>query len=63
MLATHGTLYVHLDYREVHYVKVLLDANAMGALLFPPAGAAAGTGWPATATRPPSDPLSPLAPR
>ena len=26
MLARHGTLYVHLDYREVHYVKVLLDA-------------------------------------
>ncbi|MCG7432212.1 site-specific DNA-methyltransferase [Kocuria indica] len=26
VLATHGTLYVHLDYREVHYVKVLLDA-------------------------------------
>jgi len=24
-LAAHGTLYVHLDYREVHYVKVLLD--------------------------------------
>jgi len=26
MLAPHGSLYVHLDYREVHYVKVLLDA-------------------------------------
>lgn len=26
MLAAHGSLYVHLDYREVHYVKVLLDA-------------------------------------
>jgi site-specific DNA-methyltransferase (adenine-specific) len=26
VLAEHGTLYVHLDYREVHYVKVLLDA-------------------------------------
>ena len=25
VLAPHGTLYVHLDYREVHYVKVLLD--------------------------------------
>lgn len=25
VLASHGTLYVHLDYREVHYVKVLLD--------------------------------------
>lgn len=25
MLAPHGSLYVHLDYREVHYVKVLLD--------------------------------------
>ncbi|MBX5464740.1 MAG: site-specific DNA-methyltransferase, partial [Clostridia bacterium] len=25
VLAGHGTLYVHLDYREVHYVKVLLD--------------------------------------
>ena len=25
LLAEHGTLYVHLDYREVHYVKVLLD--------------------------------------
>ena len=24
VLARHGTLYVHLDYREVHYVKVLL---------------------------------------
>jgi site-specific DNA-methyltransferase (adenine-specific) len=26
LLAEHGTLYVHLDYREVHYVKVLLDS-------------------------------------
>src|SRR5207244_300369 len=25
VLAGHGSLYVHLDYREVHYVKVLLD--------------------------------------
>ena len=25
VLAPHGTLYVHLDYREVHYCKVLLD--------------------------------------
>src|SRR5215217_3869334 len=25
LLAGHGTLYVHLDYREAHYVKVLLD--------------------------------------
>ena len=25
LLADHGTLYVHLDYREVHYVKVFLD--------------------------------------
>jgi site-specific DNA-methyltransferase (adenine-specific) len=25
LLADHGTLYVHLDYREAHYVKVLLD--------------------------------------
>ena len=25
VLAAHGTLYVHLDYREVHYVKVMLD--------------------------------------
>ena len=25
ILATHGTLYVHLDSREVHYIKVLLD--------------------------------------
>jgi site-specific DNA-methyltransferase (adenine-specific) len=25
ILAQHGSLYVHLDYREVHYVKVLLD--------------------------------------
>lgn len=25
-LSKTGTLYVHLDYREVHYVKVLLDA-------------------------------------
>jgi site-specific DNA-methyltransferase (adenine-specific) len=25
VLAAHGTLYVHLDYREVHYCKVLLD--------------------------------------
>jgi len=25
VLAEHGTLYVHLDQREVHYVKVLLD--------------------------------------
>lgn len=26
VLAPHGTLYLHLDYREVHYAKVLLDA-------------------------------------
>ncbi len=26
VLATHGTLYLHVDYREVHYCKVLLDA-------------------------------------
>ena len=26
LLAEHGTLYVHLDQREVHYVKVALDA-------------------------------------
>jgi len=26
VLAADGTLYLHLDYREVHYVKVLLDA-------------------------------------
>jgi site-specific DNA-methyltransferase (adenine-specific) len=26
VLSRSGTLYVHLDYREVHYVKVLLDA-------------------------------------
>ncbi|HEX2016085.1 MAG TPA: DNA methyltransferase [Solirubrobacteraceae bacterium] len=25
LLARHGTLYVHLDYREAHYVKVALD--------------------------------------
>lgn len=25
LLAAHGSLYVHLDYREAHYVKVLLD--------------------------------------
>jgi site-specific DNA-methyltransferase (adenine-specific) len=25
LLASHGTLYVHLDYREAHYVKVMLD--------------------------------------
>ena len=25
LLAEHGTLYLHLDYREVHYAKVLLD--------------------------------------
>ena len=25
LLAPHGTLYVHLDPRESHYVKVLLD--------------------------------------
>jgi site-specific DNA-methyltransferase (adenine-specific) len=25
LLADHGTLYVHLDYREAHYCKVLLD--------------------------------------
>jgi site-specific DNA-methyltransferase (adenine-specific) len=25
LLAEHGTLYVHLDYREAHYVKVELD--------------------------------------
>jgi site-specific DNA-methyltransferase (adenine-specific) len=26
ILAGNGTIYVHLDYREVHYVKILLDA-------------------------------------
>ena len=26
LLAPQGTLYVHLDYREAHYVKVALDA-------------------------------------
>jgi site-specific DNA-methyltransferase (adenine-specific) len=26
LLADHGTLYFHVDYREVHYCKVLLDA-------------------------------------
>jgi len=26
VLAPHGTLYIHLDYREVHYCKVLLDS-------------------------------------
>jgi site-specific DNA-methyltransferase (adenine-specific) len=26
LLAEDGTLYVHLDYREVHYAKVLMDA-------------------------------------
>jgi site-specific DNA-methyltransferase (adenine-specific) len=26
VLAKNGTLYLHLDYREVHYAKVLLDA-------------------------------------
>src|SRR5690606_4996856 len=25
LLAPHGSLFVHLDYREVHYVKVALD--------------------------------------
>ncbi len=25
VLATHGSLYFHIDYREVHYCKVLLD--------------------------------------
>src|SRR5207237_1187632 len=25
LLALHGTLYVHLDWRSVHYIKVLLD--------------------------------------
>ncbi len=25
VLAANGTIYVHLDYREVHYVKVMLD--------------------------------------
>jgi site-specific DNA-methyltransferase (adenine-specific) len=25
VLASTGTLYVHLDYREVHYVKIMLD--------------------------------------
>ena len=26
LLADNGTLYLHLDYREVHYAKVMLDA-------------------------------------
>ncbi len=25
LLAPHGSIYLHLDYREVHYVKVLMD--------------------------------------
>ncbi len=28
MLAPHGSLFVHLDYRAVHYVKVALDQPA-----------------------------------
>ena len=27
LLADHGTLYFHIDYREAHYCKVLLDAT------------------------------------
>jgi len=26
LLADHGTMYFHIDYREVHYCKILLDA-------------------------------------
>ncbi len=26
VLAPHGTLYLHIDYREVHYCKILLDS-------------------------------------
>lgn len=33
VLAPDGTLYVHLDYREVHYVKVMLD-NIFGRASF-----------------------------
>lgn len=25
LLATDGTIYIHLDYNEVHYLKVLMD--------------------------------------
>ena len=25
LLASHGTLYFHIDYREAHYCKLLLD--------------------------------------
>ncbi len=34
LLADDGTLYLHLDYREAHYAKVLLDAPRSGASHF-----------------------------
>jgi len=54
LLAEDGTLYVHLDYREVHYVKVLLDQifgreNFLNELIWAyDYGARAKSRWPAT---------------
>ena len=53
LLAEDGTLYVHLDYREVHYVKVLLDQifgreNFLNELIWAyDYGARAKSRWPA----------------
>jgi site-specific DNA-methyltransferase (adenine-specific) len=53
LLAPHGSLYVHLDYREVHYVKVLLDtifgrANFLNEIIWAyDFGGKAKSRWPA----------------
>ena len=58
LLADSGTLYLHLDYREAHYAKVLLDAlfgreNFLNELIWAyDYGAKAQGRWPANAPVP-----------
>jgi len=53
VLASHGTLYFHIDYREAHYCKVLLDsifgrANFLNEIIWAyDYGARATRRWPA----------------
>jgi site-specific DNA-methyltransferase (adenine-specific) len=53
LLAAHGTLYFHIDYREAHYCKVLLDgifgrANFLNEIIWAyDYGARAKRRWPA----------------
>ena len=53
VLAPHGSLYLHLDYREVHYIKVMLDGifgreNFLNEIIWAyDYGARSRTRWPA----------------